>query len=213
MRATFTLFAALFACSVVSADEIERKYGKPLATGEFRGARGDVPDKYLAYTATSIRYKIRYQHQSNGRTTSAWLSAADIYAVFLPNDSWWDAPPDNRSLLQHEQGHFDITEAIALEFQLDVARQLARGKAMKVSAKDVKTATDALVANFAKLQQSYDRRLKAEHLRYDRVTDNGTSPRAQVAARSRQLELLKQRQREMKEFESKRHSISPPASR
>ncbi|MCG8586185.1 MAG: hypothetical protein MI757_15870 [Pirellulales bacterium] len=204
MKATGVFLLTLCCCSVASAEDAERRYGKPLATGEFQGSRGDAPDKYLAYTSTTIRYNIRYRHQSNGRTVSAWLSAADVYAVFLPKDSWWDAPSDNRSLLDHEQGHFDITQAIALEFQLDVQRQLARGKAMLVTARDVETATAALQAKFAKLKDSYEQRMQAEHARYDRVTDNGIAPRPQAAERRRQREAIRRAQSELESFQRKR---------
>ena len=188
--------------SAAHAEESERRHAsRPLAVREFQGDRGDAPERFLAYTETQLRYSIRYQHQSDGRTTSAWLSSAEIYAVFLPELSWWDTERGNRKLLAHEQGHFDITEALALEFQLEIAKQIATGKALLVTAKDAKTATDALQAKFAAMQQRYESRLAKEQKRYDRVTSFGTNITEQVAERLRQLESLRKLSRALKELE------------
>jgi len=204
MRTIFCLAAVLvceFATAAESQPVAERRHeSKPLSVREFQGERGEAPERFLAYTETALRYKIHFSHQSNGRTVSAWLTSAEIYAVFLPADSWWDEARDNRKLLDHEQGHFDITEVLALEFQLEINKLLARSKALQVTAKDAEQATAALQAKFGTLQKDYERRLKQEQECYDDTTRYGTKPTQQAAERRRQLETLRRLTKEMAEL-------------
>ena len=57
----------------------------------------------------------------------------------------------------------------------------------------------ALRAKFEKVAQDYDRRLKEEHLRYDRVTSNGTKLHQQAVERKRQLDSLRKLRRALDE--------------
>ena len=196
---TISSVIVILAAGIAIGDEPRARLHKqgPLRVEEFHGKRRGEPDEFRAYTETMLRYNYRSRLRTVDGTTTAWLTKVEVYATFLPKQSWWDDERDNRRLLDHEQGHFDITESIAMEAQLEFAKQLASGKTLTVTAATEKAAEAALAEKFKKTLAAFDKRVAREHIRYDRVTNYSTNVNEQAAERRRQLETLRRLSQEL----------------
>ena len=199
MRWVLTIVLLAITARFAIADEPKPRLHKqgPLRVEEFQGKRRGQPNYFRAYTETTLYYSYRSRLRTVDGKTTAWLTSAHIYAAFLPKQSWWDDDRDNRRLLGHEQGHFDITEGIALEAQLEFAQQFADGKPLKATAPTEKEAEAALEVKFKKILAEFDKRLEREQARYDRVTSFGTNADEQATERRRQLETLRRLNQEL----------------
>ncbi len=143
----------------------------------------------LGLADTDIRFQLEYHYTTNADGVEAKLIAIDIYAAFATDKSW--LARRNASALDHEQGHFDITQVFALEAQLAMKKQLADGKTLVGRGEDVAAAFADLQNKVAEhLKPVYDRTAVAQS-QYDQQTDNGAHPANQAAHRKRQIELLK----------------------
>src|SRR5262245_29424211 len=62
-----------------------------------------------ASTYSRIRYNFQYRGTISGKTTRIMATQIESFAVLMPAKSWNAAPMD-AALLDHEQGHFDLTQ-------------------------------------------------------------------------------------------------------
>ena len=166
--------------------EIEQRVYEtgPLTRGDFQA---DIPaeDRGLdAWTTSDLKYRYRYEVRVAGRRATAWVTQVDVDAAVIPSESW-NRQPDNLSLLDHEQGHFDLTQIAALQARLHFAQQRITRNAPSVEAAVRSIETELQ----QKMGQSLDE-LRRQHEEYDRLTNHG-----RVSSRQLEQRRLQQQQR------------------
>ena len=193
----------LFALIIVSlptlrADEpaVERRYDAgPLQVEDFQAA---VPDprpklgrlKQLAFADTDVRFQMQYRYENKSDGVEAALKDIDIYAVFLTDKSW--IAPEGEKTLDHEQGHFDITQMYALDAKLQMKNRLQDGKTLIGRGDSVSEAVADLQAKVGEFLEPLRDRIGTAQKEYDRGTNHGTLAAPQAAHRKRQLQVLKE---------------------
>ena len=108
-------------CGAAFAAEQRRKYDEgPLRAEDFAGQVREIPGK-AANTATELRYEYRYRYQTSGKMTQVTLQSVEIHA-YIRRDASWNRNPDDQRLLDHEQGHADISQIQCLQSAAGAAR-------------------------------------------------------------------------------------------
>jgi hypothetical protein len=84
---------------------------RPLTWSDFRGpidatASADT----VAMTAASLSWKYAYRMESGRRDCTYRLTEISTQATFDPSQSWARMEHRTPTVLEHEQGHFDLTE-------------------------------------------------------------------------------------------------------
>ena len=171
-----------------------RRYDEgPLAASDFQA---EVPDSrdtsrigsgnipLTAYTFTEIRYDTRSQVTRTRDRWTARLLTAEAYGVIL-RDRSWNLKPNDQRLLEHEQGHFDITHAAALTVQLRLD-ELLRSRRIPVGVGKTSAAAIAKLEESlrAELKPLFDGHVQAQ-TEYDRITRHGANRSAQEQQRQR----------------------------
>jgi hypothetical protein len=192
---------------VHGADGLRSYADGPLAPADFKAA---VPDpqpvkdgvKLRAMTDVEIHYSTRYRWE--GTTlgeVSAWLTRFDCESVLM-RDKCWNKEPDDLRLLDHEQGHFDISEINARKAQQQF-KQLIADKTLIGHGADERSA----MANLDKqvhdeMQKLFDRE-QAEQIEYDSATRHGRDFAAQAKQRAAIDKLLKEAEPKESKAQSK----------
>lgn len=149
-------------------------------------------DNLDAMLATQVRihfdYRCKYGRRYGGGA-KAELTRLDVFAVVRPKDSWI-ATPDDRRLIDHEQGHFDIAQIAAISARLHMHEQWKAGK-LKARADDSEAAIAKLRDNIQAEMQPFYAKLKKAQKQYDDVTSHGRRFRAQRDQRKVHDEFLK----------------------
>ena len=169
----------------------------PLAAADFRGqppAFRPVPKdedfiSLIAYTTTELRYDSRFQTTRLRDRWIARLVSVEAFAIVLSDKSWNKRPGDER-LLDHEQGHFDLTHAFALAMQLHLDERLKSRKRPQGVGDTSDAATRDLENKLrGELQPFFDDHVKAQR-DYDRLTRHGDLKDAQSAQRKLQRDRV-----------------------
>jgi hypothetical protein len=174
------------------ADNWRRYSNGPLTEADFRSRppafrkleAGRVAP-ITAYTYTEIKYDSQFQVTlARGRWT-ARLTSAEAYAIVRWDQSWNIRPNDER-LMDHEQGHFDLSHsyALAIQLHLDERRKagklpMGRGETSDAAIRDLE---DRLRSE---LKPIFDEHVKVQQ-DYDRITDHGGLSEAQIEQRRQQ---------------------------
>ena len=176
--------------------QLERRYDQgPLRAEEFRGLpklrlseeKGRPLD---AYTMTRIRFRYQYNVWRRRGRSIVRLKSIEVYSVF-DRDKSWNRRPQDAELLDHEQGHFDITETHARRAQLELNR-LGRTAATRTAAATEKGAVEQLNARIREqLKPFVEANVKA-HADYDRLTAHGGRRQAQAVQRQQQRDQLRE---------------------
>jgi hypothetical protein len=195
--AFFGRAAAQDAIHADSSASAPRNYADgPLAPADFRAA---VPDpqpvkdgvKLRAMTDVEIRYTTRYRwDEPTPGKVSARLTRFDCQAVLLP-EKCWNKEPDDRRLLDHEQGHFDITEINARRAQQTFDQLIADQRLVGNGSDERSAVSDLDKKVHDEMQKVFDRE-RDEQIKYDRVTNHGRSFAAQAKQRAAIDKLLKE---------------------
>lgn len=143
----------------------------------------------LAYTATELRYDCRYRLVRRDRTWTAWLTQLDAVAV-LKRDECWILRKEDRRLMDHEQGHFDLAQIWAERAEAGIKTAIERGE-LRESRATEQAAIDALQAAIDRKMETYRQGLVAADRDYDQVTRYGTLAGQQAEQRGRHTELLR----------------------
>lgn len=158
----------------------QRKYSAgPLSPADFTmpppkplpKASGSTGMTALAQTFVEIHYTYGYRVEPRGQRREAFATNADLFATLARSHSW-NAAPDNKRLLAHEQGHFDIGEIFAWRGQVRFDKLIAARGITASGATDeeaLKALSTAVAAEFAKVIAE----MQAEHVRYDADTRHG----------------------------------------
>ena len=173
-----------------------RRYQEgPLTARDFRGktprdADGKV-NSLLAFTRTDFRFSWKSTFTRRNRKHYLKATDIDLYSVILPQHSWNRAPQD-RQLLDHEQGHFDITEVqlrkAILKLKTPSSRSLFRS-----SGNSRTRAVHRFEENLARFLDPFVAATRKQHEHYDKLTAHGRNRAAQETMRKHQklqLQLL-----------------------
>lgn len=140
-----------------------------------------------AWTTSELKFRYRYETQVRGRRATARITLVEVDAVVIRDQSWNRLPQD-QELLDHEQGHFDLTQIAALETRLYFA-----GNRIVRTAATPQRATEMVEAELNRKMQEFIQELKLRHEEYDRLTNHGqiaSSQREQRRLQQQQLDLL-----------------------
>lgn len=193
------LIAILLAAAAPPDDRRPYEQG-PLTADDFRGAPRDT-EPLAAKTATELRYDFRYRYSSEGTESyTAELESFEVKA-FIRRDLSWNRSPENRELLEHEQGHADIAYISCLQARLEFAPLIARNEALKVVAATRKQAVDALVKAVKERMDRFQTSMTESNLQYDQATRHGIGGK-QAEWRRVQQETLKRLESQWKRVES-----------
>jgi hypothetical protein len=171
----------------------------PLAPADFRAG---VPEpqpvkdgvKLRAMTDVEIRYTTRYRWEGTAQgDVSAWLTRFDCEAVLKP-DKCWNKEPDDLRLLDHEQGHFDITEINVRGAKKRFEQLIADKKLIGHGADERSAVADLDKKVHDEMQKVFDRE-QAEQIEYDRATRHGRDFAAQAERRAKIRETLEETER------------------
>jgi Bacterial protein of unknown function (DUF922) len=188
-------------CAGIAADaDAPRKYADgPITPADFRAAVPDPPPvkdgvKLRAMTHTEIRYSTRYRwDEAKAGKVAAWLTRFECSAQLDRDQCWNNAITDLR-LLDHEQGHFDITEINARRAQKKFD-QLIGDKALVGHGRDEKSAVADLNKQIQdQMAQIFDKE-RDEQIEYDKATNHGRDFAAQAKQRGLQHDQLKESDR------------------
>lgn len=136
----------------------------------------------IAYTYTEIKYDSRFHvSRTRGRWT-AKLTSTEVYAIVRWDKSWNRRPNDDR-LMDHEQGHFDLSHSfvLAMQLHLDERRKsnrlpIGQGESSDAAIRDLENKLRKEV------QPIFDEHVKVQQ-EYDRITDHGLLAEAQEEQR------------------------------
>lgn len=173
MRITAGLVAVLCAAPAVTAQEpIEWSLERRLTKADFQGrAPAGTPNTALSW----INIDASWECDRAALVTS-------VRAAFDPSRSWWRRTGGRlqleAQLLEHEQLHFDLAEA--------VARQIRKRFDEFKNACAEPGGTEPI----HEMVSRADRELQEEQERYDRETSNGMNARAQEQWKRRIKALL-----------------------
>ena len=179
-------FATSFA-EQTSAEDKGRRYARgPLAMEEFRGT-GTNAEGRTALTATRIFCEYQFNVKVHDGQAVASLRAFTAFACFLPDDSWWN-DRENPQLLDHEQGHFDISEIHARRVELTFAKLLASGQTISADGSSPSAAREKLEKQINEVMRRADKERDKANLDYDRTTRHGLL--APIQSEQRRIQRL-----------------------
>ena len=170
----------------------ERPYSDgPLTPGDFRGPIPKEPPPHTqAVTEVAFRWKTEYRYTTLNGSTVAKLTRVTFHAM-VQRDKSWNMRKDDRYLLSHEQGHFDISQMHAIEMELKLTHVIHDGKPLIGKGPDVAAAARDLedkVRAFAETEAAVHRE---RQVKYDAATDGGALVQKQLDLQQEQAAELK----------------------
>lgn len=112
-----TLLTAGFALPVLSA-ELAWDAARPLRWADFRAQVPRNTDEVnVAATAASLGWTYAYEFERSADGCLYRITDVKATATFHPEDSWVKPGFDTADVLEHEQGHFNITEIYKRAFE------------------------------------------------------------------------------------------------
>jgi hypothetical protein len=183
------LLPVTVATSAPGAEDTRRYDDGPLTADDFRG---EPPEKTTAAakTATQFAFEFKYRYKSTARSTTATLDSITITAC-IRRDQSWNRYPDNVRLMDHEQGHADISQIHCLQARLEFRKRMAKGSNLSGTASSLNQAVAALDREVRKEIGIFEKAARDADAEYDRVTANGVNGK-QAEVRRVQTETLRQ---------------------
>jgi hypothetical protein len=167
---------------------IEWSPTRPLSWDDFQGAvpAGAAPER-VAMSNTSLSWSYAYEVEWSRGGCVFRIQTIESAASFHPEGSWSRPEHRNPAVLEHEQGHFDLTRVHHLEFVerthgLVGETRECRGSSERRAKRDVES-------QIASLAGAVYETVWREHLReqeiYDDETRHGIDAEAQAQWRRR----------------------------
>ncbi len=169
---TFIFFFLLFPQS--DSEKILWTENKKLTWEDFRGK--PIPSaSFVASTNTGINFQ--YSYSLKNAVVNVEYSVASF---FYPEKSWFQPGKVNQQILNHEQGHFDISELHA--------RMLRKNLAGKKFSKNAKSEIE-------NIYKQVEQKRRAMQVRFDAETDH---------SRNEEKEIIweKQISKQLRQYES-----------
>lgn len=156
----------------------------PLRWEDFQGAvDSSASADRVAMTAASLSWGYSYGlERGNGRCLYR-IDSVDVHAIFNRQDSWVRPGHETDRVLEHEQGHFDLTQLFKLELEA-LTRGLV-GVRRHCEGDSVEAASSYAEREAAQAVSRVAERIWSEHVAaqetYDEQTRHGTAGDAQRA--------------------------------
>src|SRR6185436_9128818 len=151
---------------------------------------------FQAFLFSDIIWSSQYRSAGRGRSVSAFLTRFEATAVSNPAKSWNHR--GKRDLLDHEQGHFDITQIHAQRLELKIRKLLVAKKPPAGTGESEASAVEALNAVLDKECRAVKAASDEENHEYDRLTVHGGKLEKQRELRHVHQETLKKLAAELK---------------
>ncbi len=184
------LLAATFALAPgLAAREIAWNSARRLTWDDFEGrvSRNAEPEN-VALTAATLSWTYEYEVRHSADACTYRITAIRSAAVFDTNQSWVRPGHRNEHVLDHEQGHFDITQIHKLV--LDEAVQNLVGATGECRGRSLRRASADAEAEIAgRIGPIYDR-VWANHARTQRAYDAETRHGLDAEAQRRWLDVI-----------------------
>lgn len=182
----------------------ERPYSDgPLTPGDFLGPiPNDPPPRIQAVTEVAFRWKTEYRYARLNGSIVAKLTRVTFTAMVV-RDKSWNSRKDDRYLLGHEQGHFDISQMHAIEMEMALTERIRAGKPpMGKGADEAAAARDleVKVREFAETQAAVHRE---RQVKYDEVTGGASLVQKQLDVQQENATALKAQQTKLDESRKK----------
>lgn len=179
--------AAAPACK--AADQPDRRdYEEgPLGAADFTAAIPADTSGKLAYTTTELIYDLTYRYTGRGNRFEVRIESLKVRAVVVRSASWNRRPRDSQ-LMDHEQGHFDLTYIAALRFRsrfAGVQRSTGTGTGLDEAVQNLRDKVD-------RAMRESNEQVKQDHRDYDRITDHGIRLKEQSEQRRLQKEKIQE---------------------
>lgn len=178
------LFAATLHAEPPNAKTMRLYTNGPLTRADFSSKPANADTSFGASTDTELRYHVEFDFIVGPNGATCQVKKLIFYAVLNPKLTWAD-PNKIDELLDHEQGHFDITYKHALLAKKDLDPKVAK-RQLRAVGFTPETARSALVKQLDQLIQPYAERGIAENKAYDESTRHGALAEAQAEWRARQ---------------------------
>lgn len=177
-----------------ATEPAERAYAEgKLSAADFQAkppVEREVEDGIPLEAKVYTRVRYRYRYKSFTTTTRVKLTLTEFAAeAAVDRTQSYLRQPQNRALIDHEQGHFDITQHAALSAQAAVDKEMQR-RDIVAEGKTLGDAEKQLVAKIERLMSPAVEANDREQVEYDHLTKHGTLAGPQAAARQQQLERL-----------------------
>lgn len=184
-----------------SDDAATRSYSEgPLTLDDYHAPTPDDTGGLDAVTTSDIRFDFEYQVRFTRERATAYVTELKIDAVVIPAESWIKLRSSAR-LMDHEQGHFDLTYIAALRARLEAAKRATKRQRLIVTAATPDAATELLGREVKQFMQPFFDDAFAEQKKYDVITKHGRVRTAQAEQRRKQIETIKSLTEELKRIE------------
>ncbi len=210
MRTPLPFLSLVFLATIGAASEpgagprdnaAARSYARgPLTLDDYKAPIPKDTGELDAFTTTDIRFDYDYQVRFTRGRATAYATELNIDAVVVPSKSWIRLR-SNARLMDHEQGHFDITYIATLRARLEVAKLAKKRQRILVTAATPDAAIDSLGRTVKEFMQPFFDAAFAEQKEYDLITKHGRVPTAQAEQRRKQIETTKSLTEELKRID------------
>ncbi len=180
----------------------ERLYDDgPLTLADFLGQPPDrgkaIGSPFDAYVSAEIVWSSRFRSQPRGKGFVAQLTDFEAHAILEREKCWhrWKGEPDPR-ILDHEQGHFDITQCHALRLQQRMRKLISQKKPPIGKGSTMEEAVEDLDRELKAAGMIVKQESNEENMQYDSDTNHGNNADKQQELRRVQLETLRKLQSE-----------------
>ena len=154
----------------IAAQPAMRTYQSgPLTAADFRAA-APREAKLDALTVTELRYEYRYQTWTDSQGNCTLQLTQVLVETWLDRSRSWNRKPADGELLEHEQGHFEVTEAVRRKA---IAYWKGRVKQVRLRRSSEKAARKAAGELVQREMAPFFERLRLMHALYDRETQHG----------------------------------------
>jgi len=172
-------------------DSVDWSADRPLVWSDFRGpVDPQAAPRTAAETASSLEFGYSLQVERAGNDCVFEIAEVRTRATFEPRASWVRQGQRSAEVLEHEQGHFDLTQVHRLMLERD-ARALV-GDERRCSDDDsmaeIETKADELVAP---MRDRIWQNLQSVQAQYDAETQHGLLREAQQEWSARIDEALR----------------------
>ena len=159
-----------------AADEIVWSAARPLDWNDFRGrVPGGTDAENVAATAASLGWTYEYEFERSASGCRYHVTAIRATAIFHSESSWVKPGHETAAVLEHEQGHFDLTQVSRLMFEAQT-RALVGMRGTCAGRNANRTSKRIAAEITARIEPIYEQ-IWQSHLalqeRYDRDTRHG----------------------------------------
>ena len=179
LRGVLLLFP--LSSAFAESDNLPWHADRPLTWGDFRGSvDGKAPPERVAMTAHSLGWTYEYSVETYRGNCSYRITELSATAKFQPAMSWVKPGQQTADVLNHEQGHFDLTEIHRRNFDVRAAamvgirRSCSSPQSPKRIQQEIKTLIEPLYDEVWEAHQSSQEA-------YDLETGHGTNAQSQAA--------------------------------